>query len=423
MKNNSVLIIANNEQKGQLITEKTKLLRECDQINLVKSPEGISEINKNQPSLIIIYNDSLGSINLIKDIREEDTYNKIPIIFVMDTFNEEILLNGYDAGIDDFFFLDEADSIILIRILLTLQKAVLYKQTDINNEILRAGGFLEKGSNIYLKEKAPIVLKQFFNQCIKDNSNDTVFMYIRPESIKSKKPKKDVLGKAIKRILRGDDVAAYGKGNGYYLILYNVKEENIEKIANRIKEKLKKKYNLYINAAKITTSFEELEEILYTSMQAQIDIGVGYNFIKELTIKENKKTMEMYDENGKSFQEFKKEFYKHIEKILAPVFYQEKTKNEEKYKDVKIEYSIEEEESIFSIEKEDVKSELKITYPTYINLIIDIIHNEKNQKPILRRKTYEFEDISEEKINEIIEDMIREFVNKKGFNEIFYINE
>ena len=153
-------------------------------------------------------------------------------------------------------------------------------------------------------------------------------------------------------------------------------------------------------------------------MKAQIKLGVDYNFIKAQAIKENQKTIEVIDENGKSFKEFKKEFYKNIEKMFAPVFYQAKTKNEKKFENSKIEYEIKEDESNFRIEEGEIKSELKITYPTYMNLIMDIIEKEGKKKPIIRRRTYEFEDISEEKISEIIDEMLSEYTNRISLNNM-----
>ena len=110
---------------------------------------------------------------------------------------------------------------------------------------------------------------------------------------------------------------------------------------------------------------------------------------------------------------------KNFEKIVAPVFYQIQTKTSDKFKDIEIKYYINEDESKFSIKKEDLYSELLITYPTYIKVIIDIKHFEKDKEKEVKRLTYDFEDFSDEKISLLLEEMINDFENKISLNILY----
>lgn len=418
MKNNSILVISNNADAGKQITEKIKLLRECDTIKIVSYIEAISVLNSTQPSIILLYCANTDSMGIVKEIRAIDALDKVPIIFIMDNLVEDILFYAFDNGIDDFFFLSDPDSIILMRIFLTLQKSVLYKQIDINNQILVSANILDKQTGIYLKEQAPLALRNFFSKSIEENLENTVFMYIKPTMADKKRLNMNRISRVVKAIPRGNDIVAYGKGSGFYLILYNAGLQGTKSVASRIRNALANECKIYSIAAEITTSFEEMEPILYQSMKNQISTGVEFNYLYDLTENDIAKDVDIRDENGKRFVDFQKEFFSSFEKIVAPVFYQTQASYSEKFKDAKIEYNMTDAESLFSISQDKFKSEISITYPTYIKLIIDIKHFEENSTPVIRRLTYDFEDFSEEKLSSIIKDVINEFSQRLSLNTL-----
>lgn len=418
LKTGSILIITNKTDIGVHISEKIKLLRECDTIKIASYIQSISILNTTQPALILIYCSDNDSVSIIKEIRSIIALDKVPILLITDKLNEEKLFYAFDNGIDDFFFLSDPDSIILMRIFLTLQKSVLYKQIDINKEILVSANIVEKQSGIYLKEYAPMVLKNFFSKSIEENLENTVFMYIRPVSKNKKRLNMYKIANIIKTIPRGNDIVAYGKASGFYIILYNAGKTGAKIVASRIRNALKEECNIYACAAEITTSFEEMESVLYKTLKEQIENGEEFNYLYNIILKEAVKVMDIKDEKGKRFKEFKKEFINNFEKIVAPVFFQIQTKNSDKIKDSEIKYYINEDESKFSIKRDDLYSELKITYPTYIKVIVDIKHYEKEKETEVKRLTYNFEDFSEEKISTLLEEMINDFTNKLSLNII-----
>ena len=416
MKNGSILIISNDNKKGVYISEKIKLLRECDTIRVVSYIEAISVLNSTQPSLILVYCSNSDSISIIKEIRTIKALDKVPIIFVMDSLVEDLLMYAFDNGIDDFFFLTDTDSVILMRIFLTLQKSILYKQIDINNEILVSANIIDKQTCIYKKEQAPLALRNFFSKSIEENLENTVFMYLKPIQIDNKRLNMPKIATIVKSIPRGNDIVAYGKSSGFYLILYNAGIAGAKSVASRIRNMLTNTCKVYAIAAEITNSFEEMEPILYQSLKDQIAAGKEFNYLYDLTFNEAAEVIEVRDENGKKFKDFKKEFHNNFEKIVAPVFYQIQTANAEKFPNAKIDFYIEETESKFTISQDNISSELIITYPTYIKLIIDIKHNDEEKQPEIRRLTFDFEDFSAEKLTSILNDVISEFSARLNLN-------
>ena len=238
MKNNSILIISNNTEVGKQITDKIKLLRECDTIRIVSYIEAISVLNSTQPSIIILYCSKSDSAGIVKEIRAINALDKVPIIFVMDNLVEDILFFAFDNGIDDFFFLTDPDSLVLMRIFLTLQKSVLYKQIDINNQILISANILDKQTGIYVKDKAPLALRNFFSKSIEENLENTIFMYLRPTSLNKKRLNMNKISAVVKSIPRGNDIVAQGKSSGFYLILYNAGIQG----ANLLQKELRKRW-------------------------------------------------------------------------------------------------------------------------------------------------------------------------------------
>lgn len=419
MKNNNILIISNNKDVGEKLSEKIKLLRECDTIQQITYIETISVLNSTQPSVIMLYCGKTDTISIIKEIRAIKSLDKVPIIFITDTYTEDKLLYAFDNGADEFFFLSDSDSVILMRIFLTLQKSVLYKQIEITNNILISAGILDKNSGIYLKEYTPIVMKNFFNQSIEENLENTIFMYIKPLPYEKKRLNMAKIAKVIKSILRGNDITAYGKSAGFYLLLYNAGIKGANSVFERIKNSLTDDCIIYANALEVSASFEELEPVLYQSMKNQINTDEDFNFIFDISMVKAVENIEIKDETGKDFKDFKKEFYKSFEKITAPVFYQIQEEYSTKYPKADIKFNMGETESTFSISQNNCSSELSIKYPAYVKLIIDIKHNEENTKPAVRRLTYDFEDYSEEKLTSLLKDMINEFSQRISLNSLY----
>jgi GGDEF domain-containing protein len=423
LKTGSVLIISNDIKIGNQIQGKIKLLRECDIIRTVSYIESISVLNSTQPSLILVYCSNLDSANIIKEIRSIKALDKVPIIFVMDTFIEDILMHAFDCGIDDFFFLNDTDSIVLTRIFLTLQKSILYKQIDLQNEILISANIIDKQTGIYTRENAPLALKNFFSQSIEQNLENTTFMYVKPVPLPNKKFNMIKIAQVVKSVPRANDVVAFGRGMGFYLVMYNSGVSGAKSVASRIRNKLAGECKIFATAAEITSSFDEMEPVLYQSLKDQIPANIEFNYLYDMSFNEAAEVIDIRDENGKSYQVFKKEFFQNIETIIAPVFYQAQTLNKEKFPHANIEYNINETESKFRIGQEDVESELLITYPAYTKLLMDIKHSEGDAQPVIRRLSFDFEDFTSDKLTSILKDVIQEFADKINLKIINNITE
>ncbi len=414
MKNNSILIISNDNEVSKTISTKIKLLRECDNIQSVNYIETISALNLMCPNLIILYKGKTDSIGILKEIRKIKSLNKVPIIFVMDKPDEEALFYAFDNGIDDFFFLNDSDAIILIRIFLTLQKSVLYQQIDVNEEILKWENIIDKQNGIYTKDSGARIINKIFAKIKDENDNNNIFLYLKPMSKDNKVVNISKIGKKIKEILRNNDIISYGKGSGYYVVLYNSNEENTPIIIERIKKILKNECIIYANAAEIKESFEKTEELLYSKMKEQISEGKEFNFITQIPQKYIKEEIAPKEYDAKKF-------YKETESITAPVFYQIQAEYNDKLDGSEIKYEIHETESNLIIQSKELTSELKIKYIEYPKVIIEIKQTEENKNAKVKEINYNIDEYTNEKLTLIIKEMINEHMQAKSLQKLYRI--
>ena len=413
MKNGSILILSNDRDTGASIESKVKLLRECDDIRTAEYIEAVSILNTSQPSLIIVYCSNKDSIGIVKEIRSLKQLDKAPIILAMDYFIEELLLFAFDNGIDDFFFLNDSDSVILMRILLCLQKSILYRKFEISQDILASSGIIELPSGIFTKEHTPMVFKQFFGKCIEENCRGAVFMCIKPVSRQNKKAAlQQMLQSAagvIRNIPRGGDIIAYGRDDSFYFILYNAGTAGAKSVASRIKHALSSICLIYASAAEITSSFEEMEPVILKNIDKQIDAGIEFSYLYDTNIDENARALEIHDESGKKFTDFKKEFFQAFEQITSPVMHQIHKQAAKLFPLAKITFDITESCSWFKIEQDKIESSLFLSYPSYTKLIADIKHTADSKTPFIRRQTIDFGDFSQDMLLAMLMNVLREF--------------
>ncbi len=418
LKNGSILIISNNKDVSEKISDKIKLLRECDTVKSVSFLEAISVLNSCIPALIILYWTKEDSVNIVKEIRAIKSLDKVPIIFVMDSLIEEILFCAFDFGIDEFFYLDDPDSIILMRIFLSLQKSILYKKIDLNEEIMKTAGIIDKKTSIYSSEYSPVVFKYFFDKAIEENLEDTVFLYVKPISMNERFLNYSKLGALIKSIPRSDDIVAFAENSGFYLILYNAGRIGAKSVANRIKKAFDGICEVYVNSVEITAPFEELQPILVSGINEQILAKNDFNFFYDSNIKEvlNLQNEEKKEEETK--KEDIKEIYRKFEKIVIPVFYHFQTVYSNTLSDANIDFTVNEDQSYFSVNKNNIISKLIITFPMYSKVIIDTIHKSDSENPAMQRFTFDFNEFNEEKLSSVLKDFINEFSTRISYNTI-----
>ena len=335
---------------------------------------------------------------------------------------KQFQLYAFEEGIDDFFFLTDSDEIILMRIILNIQKSVLYKKIDMQERALTVSNILDKKSKIILRDTGEIVLKEIFSQIFEEEIDNAYIMYLKVLGAKDDNIDSDYISDIIRKLTRKNDITAYDKTSGFYLILYNTDENGIKIIFNKIYEILKSNYKIYACTARITTSFEQIELRLYEGIEKQLETNTIYKYIPEIDEEDIKSLFDSKEINQINSEISKKEFLQNLESITAPVFYRIQTNYNDKLKNTKIKYVFSEDKIKFIISGEENMSELVITYPDNIRIIADTRHYIKNIEPQVKRFIYNTNEISEEKIVFLLENMIKEYLNNSILDKL-YITE
>lgn len=418
MKNGSILIISNNSQVAKRISDKIKLLRECDKIKCVSFIEAISVLNSCSPSIIILYWSKSDSVNIVKEIRAIKTLDKVPIIFVMDSLIEDILFCAFDYGIDEFFNLDEPDSVILMRIFLSLQKSILYRKIDTNDEILNVTNIIDKKTGVYTNEYTPTVLKHFINKCIEENMEETIFMHVKTIPLDKKYLNINKIASLIKSVPRSNDIVASAEHSGFYLILYNAGIIGAKSVLQRIKRVLDGACEVYANSAEITLPYEEIQPVLAQAINEQMLAKNEFNYFYESDIKDYIAVMNPGNKNSKLSKEKEKELFNKFEKIVIPVFYHYQTVYKETFGNADINFSTDEDESYFAIKQDSSYAKISITIPMYSRVILETTYETEGYTSSTKKLSYDFKEFNEAILSSVLKNFINEFTERISHNTL-----
>ena len=99
MKNN-ILLISDNFDLSQKISNKLVLLRDCDKISTSDFKEAVSIINSTNPGLIFI--DGAGDKNSISSLVKFIKSKNISQILVTSAVDYDFIMTLYDEGLDDY---------------------------------------------------------------------------------------------------------------------------------------------------------------------------------------------------------------------------------------------------------------------------------------------------------------------------------
>ena len=154
MTQNSIVIICDDEIIAKALRLKLSTLREVDSIKIGLFKDAIFEIESNTPDVLIVFSkvENEEIFSFIKTIEPITSEYKTPILLVTDELqNEDFVVDGFDAGVDDFVSLKNSDGEILMRVILCMQKHELMREIITKNKLLTELGVLQEESGFFLK--------------------------------------------------------------------------------------------------------------------------------------------------------------------------------------------------------------------------------------------------------------------------------
>lgn len=408
----NVILITNQDAIAQALKPKLVLLREIDNISTATYSEALKSIKTFTPDTVLIYcsQEKDECINLIKKIKSDEKTKHSIILLVIDEYDPDFALNAYDEGISDYLTLKDDDAEILMRTIWCLKKNALINTVQKQHALLEQLHVMNDETDFYSAKFCDTVLDNEFKM-IEARGIKAAMLAVAPSNEGKTKLSGLELANFIRKSTRNSDVVAHGIANRFFILLPKTNLKGALCVWDKIKQAMGEELLAIASVAETEgETFENLKNELINAL-AKADANK-----QDIIIVGNEETsssddwLEKINSNQKNFKLFKQAFNKKLEKVITPVFFQMQKLYEEKLFKTKIEQYSNSTLSSFSIKRLNRESELKITYPGFSKINIDIMHQGLDS-PENKRISLDLSELDEAKLTQIIDDFINEFKN------------
>lgn len=400
---NNIILICNDEKISEEIKNKILLLRNKDNFFQIKE-ENCFEIIKEKKPVLILYHCPINNesfLDITNKVKQNQELKDCSIIAVFDEIDENILCTAFEKGLTDFLLTSSTDSEYTIRTIWCLQKREISYESESKKEILSQLKILDKKNHVYTENYTYTILKE------ESKKEWGTFVVLAPDIDVRSKISPDSLMGIIKRNVRSCDILGFASDFKIYLWFKQTEKDNVLKVLEKIKKVLTS--NFTISAGYIETkniAFDKAEEMANNALSKALLKGNSFIYAKE----PKKKEINL-DVNVKNFKVHKENLIKKLENILSPLFYQTQKRIEEKLFESKVTQVVEEEKSFFKLENEKGTSVFTVSCPGYTKINIEIIHDIKDSDLKAEKLFVDKEEISEEKIEYLLDSFIKNFQN------------
>lgn len=410
----SIVLITNNEEVAQILKPKLILLREIDNILPIKYEDAISQIKEASPKVVLLHSsdENAKCLELIRQIKTDEETKDCAVLLIVDHYDQDFILSAYDENISDYFTLSADDAEILMRIIWCIKKSDLIAKLKKQHHFLEELGVIDKKTGFYTQEYSDKILKTEFEHLKKLELEGTLLLISASEDSKTKLDPL-VLAKAIRKSTRESDVIIHEKANRFYVLLNKTNLKGSFTVLEKIKRNVGEIFTLTAGVTGIGDKDseqvkKELLNAITEAISTKQDLVIANEEEKNLA---GGNWLDKINSNQKNFKLFKQAFNKKLEKVITPVFFQIQKKYEEKLFETQIEQSSNATLSSFVLKKDERTSELKITYPGFSKINIDMLH-QGFDSPENKRISLDLTELDEKKLTDILEKFIVEF--KKG---------
>lgn len=405
----NILLITNDKDVMDILNPKLVLLREIDNILTTTYSEAIKNIEEIIPEAVLIYcsNEKNECLELIKAIKTTERIKNTSILLIIDKYEQDFVLSAYDENITDYMMLNTDDAEILMRTLWCLKKNSHITTLQRQNNLLESLGVIDKNTGFYTNEYCEKIFENEF-KTLEEIKSDGILMLISASEESKTKLNPLQLAKAIKISTRNSDVIVHGSANRFYVLLKETQLKGAFCVWDKIKRALGEQFT--INAGISIISGKAFNDLKNELLNALVEAASTNQDLVIVSEEENPSGdwFEKVNSAQKNFKLFKQAFGKKLEKVIAPVFFQTQKLYEEKLYKTQIEQYSNSTLSAFILKGENKLSELKITYPGFSKINVDIIHQGLDS-PENKRLTLDLTELDETRLTKILEDFITEF--------------
>ncbi len=407
----NLILITNKDSVLDILKPKLVLLREIDNIISAKYSDAIDVVKKVAPDMVLIYcsSEKEECLDLIRKIKTDKSTENTSVLLVLDEYNQDFILNAYDENISDFFTMGSDDAEILIRTLWCLKKYTLAATISKQQILLEKLGVIDKTTGFFAEKDSAKIFETEF-EVLKKTSTEAILMLVSASEESKTTLSVNTLSHGIKKSTRNSDVIVHAPSNRFFLLLPETNLRGAFRVWDKIKNNIGTEHNIVAGVSEIEgKDFADLKkELLNAIIEAN---STEQNLV---IVNENIQDCSNEDWLGKmsckqkNFKLFKQAFTKKLDKVITPVFFQIQKLYEDKLFDTKIEQFSNETLSSFSLKNPKQSSELKITYPGFSKINVDIIHQGLDS-PENKRFNLDLTELDEKKLTQILEGFIKEF--------------
>lgn len=407
----NIILIANDDNIAKILKPKLVLLREIDNIFPVAYSAAYKKIKKNSPEVIILHcaDEKESCLELIKTLKNDEETKNTAILLIVDKYDQEFILKAYDEDIADYLTITAESAEILIRTIWCIKKSILSKTIIKQQELLEDLSVVDKNTGFYTNKYSEKILDQEFETLRKKGLNAILMLISASEESKTRLNPIQ-LAKSIKNSIRETDIIIHGSANRFYVLLAETPLKGAFCVWEKIKKTVGKEYTLNSSLSNIGEKpFETLKTELLNALVESASTNQDLVIVSEEEKKDSSDDwLEKINSTQKNFKLFKQAFNKKLEKVITPVFYQAQKLYEEKLFQTQVEQHSNATLSAFVLKKGHKISELKITYPGFSKINIDIVHQGLDS-PENRRISLDLTELDESRLTKILEEFILEF--------------
>lgn len=411
----NIILITNDDNVVQILKPKLVLLREIDNILPAKYSEAIEEIKNTLPEVVLLYcsEEKEECLNLIKQIKTVAEIKETSILLIIDKYDQDFILSAFDENISDYLNLNADDAEILMRTIWSIKKSLLANKIKKQNTLLEELAVIDKNTGFYNNEYCNKIFENEFKN-LRKHDFDGILMLISASEESKTKLSPLHLAKAIKNSTRESDVIVHSDANRFYVLLAETHLKGAFCVWDKIKRNIGEAYTLNSGISIIgEKSFETIKTELLNALVESNSTKQDLIIVSEEEKHLSEDWLDKINSTQKNFKLFKQAFNKKLEKVITPVFFQVQKLYEEKLFEIQIEQYSNSALSSFVLKKDTQISELKITYPGFSKINIDIVHQGLDS-PENKRISLDLTELDESRLTQILEEFIQEFKVNEG---------
>lgn len=405
---NNILLITDEQDFSSKLYEKLVLLREKDSLYTLSYEEASKQAKTIEAKVIILHEHEIKNktLNLIVDLKELDKDKNRSLILAAESKDRDFILSAYDEGVCEHFYTSDVDFEVLLRLLNCIKNNIVKSCYNRDKNIMEKVGLIDEDTGLYKYKYAELII----NEELDKTKNNGIFLALSPEENGKSTFSLLKMTTALKSSVRCDDIVIHANGMKFYIYLKNTDLHGAAVVLNKIKDIYDSEYK--IKAGICDVKYKDFERVERDALSA---LGEALLTNEEFVFYQDKEpdgedwvVEEPENTSNKNFKLFHQTYQKKLERVIIPVFFRLQKAYEERLFNTKVEQYTEENKSVFRLKNENQTSTLKVIYPGFAKVLIQITHEGLNT-PENQEMTLPLKQIDQKLLVSIVESFIKEF--------------